>query len=112
MSVSDAVRRNTLQLDHTPTLHSVKEFVKVIQSEFDMLSLSLNPADSSKKPKLAAVQQQSQQQGQAGNGGKGKDNGGKGGEQKGKQKGGEPPPDGGAGSVTTEGVRKGGRKDL
>ena len=79
--------RAALHLDHRPNLQSVREFVKVIQSEFDMLSLS-GPSDSTKRPKLAAVQQQQQhQQQQEGAGGKGKENGGKSGEGKGKRKG-------------------------
>ena len=79
--------RNMLQLDHRPSLQSVKEFVKVLQAEFDMLSLS-GPADSNKKPKLAAMQQQ-QNQNQGGNAGK--DTAGKGADNKGNKKGGEQP---------------------
>ena len=74
--------RTSLQLDHRPSLHSVREFVKVVQAEFDMLSLASSP-DPSKKPKLAAMQQSNQD----GVTSKGKDAGGKGGEGKGKRKG-------------------------
>ena len=89
--------RTSLQLDHRPTLHSVREFVKVVQSEFDMLSLAA-PSDSNKKPKLAAVQQQ----GTDGGGNKGKDTGGKGGEGKGKRKGNDQALESGTDAAKTE----------
>ena len=46
-------------LDHCPTLQTVREYTKIIQSEFDMLAISgsaLEPGP--KKPKLAAMQQE------------------------------------------------------
>ena len=71
--------RNSLQLDHYPTLSAVQEYAKILQSEFDMVAISGSASDGGpKKPKLAAVQQQQQDQGK----GKGKE--GKVGDSKGK----------------------------
>ena len=85
--------RNNLQLDHYPTLQTVREYTKIIQSEFDMLAISgsaLEPGP--KKPKLAAMQQEGGK-GKLGSG-QGKD--GKSGDTKGKgnKGGGDLPSDG------------------
>ena len=46
--------RNTLQ--HYPTLEAVKEYAKILQSEFDMIAISGSASEPGpKKPKLAAV---------------------------------------------------------
>ena len=76
--------RTTLQLDHRPTLPNIREFVKVVQSEFEMLSLSA-PMENNKKPRIAAAKQQNGDNGP----GKGKESSGKGGDKvdKGKRKG-------------------------
>ena len=71
--------RNSLQLDHYPTLPAVQEYAKILQSEFDMVAIAGSASEGGpKKPKLAAAQQQQQDS----NKGKGKD--GKPGEPKGK----------------------------
>ncbi|CAE7242309.1 RE1 [Symbiodinium natans] len=47
--------RTVLQLDHRPTLVSLKEFVKVLLSEFEMLSVSGEEEQRGGKPRVAAV---------------------------------------------------------
>ena len=80
--------RNYLQLDHYPTLQAVKEYTKIVQSEFDMLAISGHSSESGPKkprPKLAAMQQGAGKGKQGGAGAKE----GKPGEHKGKSKGGD-----------------------
>ena len=97
--------RNALQLDHRPTLQSIKEFVKILQSEFDMLSVSSPLESGNKKPKLAAMQQGQDT-------GKGKGNGkenGKTGEGKGAKAGGSST-SGKDGGMDTKGSGSGNQK--
>ena len=89
--------RTTLQLDHRPTLQNVREFVKVVQSEFEMLSLS-GPLENNKKSKIAAAQQQTLDNGP----GKGKESSGKGGD-KGKRKGQDQMQEGGSDAPKADG---------
>ena len=71
--------RTVLQLDHRPTLVSLKEFVKVLLSEFEMLSVSGEEEQRGGKPRVAAVD--------APKGGKGSEKGDK--ASKGSEKGGK-----------------------